>query len=84
MRVGYHEHINYLHEVVRAPSRSFFFFEPHHGDLHTYIRTKRRLREAEVGRLFAQIASAVGHCHDNGIVLRDFKLRRFVFKDPER
>lgn len=84
MRVGYHEHINYLHEVVRAPSRSYLFFEPHFGDLHTYIRTKRRLREAEVGRLFAQITRAVGHCHDNGIVLRDFKLRRFVFKDPER
>uniref|UniRef100_A0A8C5L831 Tribbles homolog 2 n=1 Tax=Jaculus jaculus TaxID=51337 RepID=A0A8C5L831_JACJA len=35
-------------------------------------------------RLFYQIASAVAHCHDGGLVLRDLKLRKFIFKDEER
>jgi len=34
--------------------------------------------------LFAQIVAAISHCHQNGVVLRDLKLRKFVFKDPER
>ena len=84
MRAGWHDNINYLHEVVQTPSRAYFFFEPHFGDLHMYVRHKKRLREAEAAKLFAQMVSAIGHCHDNGIALRDIKLRRFVFKNRER
>ena len=40
--------------------------------------------EEEAARLFYQIASAVAHCHDGGLVLRDLKLRKFIFKDEER
>ncbi|ELK35537.1 Tribbles like protein 3 [Myotis davidii] len=32
----------------------------------------------------AEMAAAVAHCHQHGLVLRDLKLRRFVFTDCER
>jgi tribbles-like protein len=52
--------------------------------LHSYVRSKKRLRESQAVALFEQIVSAAAHCHENGVVLRDLKLRKFVFKDPER
>lgn len=55
-----------------------------YGDLHSYLRSKRRLREPEARALFRQAAEAVHHCHSHGVVLTDLKLRRFVFADPQR
>uniref|UniRef100_A0A8C6SDJ0 Tribbles homolog 2 n=1 Tax=Neogobius melanostomus TaxID=47308 RepID=A0A8C6SDJ0_9GOBI len=52
--------------------------------MHSFVRTCKKLREDEAARLFHQIVSAVAHCHDNGLVLRDLKLRKFVFKNEER
>lgn len=60
------------------------FFERSYGDMHSFVRTCKKLREEEAARLFYQIASAVAHCHDGGLVLRDLKLRKFIFKDEER
>lgn len=34
--------------------------------------------------LFRQIAEAVAQCHECGVVIRDLKLRKFVFTNPER
>ena len=83
-RVGSHPNINPLVDVIVAKTRAYFVCEPHYGDLHSYVRTRKRLREAEASRLFAQITAAVCHCHESGVVLRDFKLRKFVFKDADR
>lgn len=55
-----------------------------YGDLHSYLRAKRRLKESEARSLFRQAAQAVYDCHSHGIVLTDLKLRRFVFADPQR
>uniref|UniRef100_A0A3B3ZDE1 Tribbles homolog 2 n=1 Tax=Periophthalmus magnuspinnatus TaxID=409849 RepID=A0A3B3ZDE1_9GOBI len=52
--------------------------------MHSFVRTCKKLPEEEAARLFRQIVSAVAHCHDNGLVLRDLKLRKFVFKNEER
>ncbi|XP_039604861.1 tribbles homolog 2 isoform X2 [Polypterus senegalus] len=52
--------------------------------MHSFVRTCKKLREEEAARLFHQIASAVAHCHDSGLVLRDLKLRKFVFKNEDR
>ncbi|XP_012276227.1 tribbles homolog 2 [Orussus abietinus] len=71
--------------VVEAPrGRRYLLLEGHHGDLHAYVRARRRLREPEARRLFKQIARAVAACHENGVVLRDLKLRKFVFADEAR
>ncbi|XP_011310143.1 tribbles homolog 2 [Fopius arisanus] len=71
--------------VVDAPGgKRYLLLEGHHGDLHAYVRARRRLREPEARRLFRQAAKAVAKCHENGVILRDLKLRKFVFADEAR
>lgn len=83
-RVDCHPHINSLHEVLLGERFLYLVFPTAHGDLHSHVRLRKRLRESEARRLFRQIAEAVRACHDQGIVLRDLKLRKFVFADPHR
>lgn len=84
LRAGDHENVNEVQEVILGDSEAYFFFLENYGDLHTYVRDARRLKESEAATLFSQIVSAVKHCHENGIVIRDLKLRKFVFKNQER
>lgn len=83
-RVDSHVRLNELVEVLVGEKRSYLFFDKSYGDLHSYVRNRRRLKEAEAAKLFKQVVEAVQHCHENNIVLRDLKLRKFVFKDPQR
>ncbi|XP_042212488.1 tribbles homolog 2-like [Homarus americanus] len=80
-------------EGVRSPlemvvsacrRRAWVVFPAHCGDLHSYVRVRRRLREVEAQRLFTKVAETVAACHEAGLVLRDLKLRKFVFTDPDR
>lgn len=80
-------------EGVRSPidmvvsgcgRRAWVVYPAHHGDLHSYVRQRRRLREVEAQRLFTKVAATVAACHESGLVLRDLKLRKFVFTDPDR
>ncbi|XP_051501452.1 tribbles homolog 2 [Myxocyprinus asiaticus] len=82
--LGTHDHINQIVEILLGDKRAYVFFESSHGDMHSFVRTCKKLREEEAARLFHQIASVVAHCHDNGLVLRDLKLRKFVFKNEDR
>nr|XP_020466780.1 tribbles homolog 3-like [Monopterus albus] len=52
--------------------------------MHAYVRNRKRLGEEETRLLFAQMLNAVSHCHGHGVILRDLKLRRFVFIDRYR
>lgn len=79
-----HENINEIVDIIVGESKAYVFMKSSYGDLHSYVRTKKRLKEDEACRLFAQIVRAVCHCHRSGIVLRDLKLRKFVFKDKDR
>ena len=79
-----HDGINKIIEILVSDSYAYVFFERSFGDLHSYVRTKRRLKEEEASKLFRQIVSSVAHCHDSGVVLRDLKLRKFVFQNSER
>lgn len=76
--------ISSLHEVLVGNRYLYLVFPKAHGDLHSYVRNRKRLRESEARRLFRQIAETVQVCHENGIVLRDLKLRKFVFADKEK
>ncbi|KAK1120160.1 hypothetical protein K0M31_012532 [Melipona bicolor] len=70
--------------VEASGGRRYLLLEGHHGDLHAYVRARRRLREPEARRLFRQAARAVATCHEYGVVLRNLKLRKFVFADETR
>lgn len=83
-QVDCHENISSVSEIILGETKAYVFFDRHYGDLHSYVRQKKRLKEEEACRLFRQIVSAVKHCHDSGVILRDLKLRKFVFKNKER
>ena len=63
---------------------SIFFVGFRAENLHSYVRSKQKLSETVAAPLFNQVVAAVAHCHKNNIVLRDLKLRKFVFKDEDR
>lgn len=69
---------------IQASKSAYVFFEPHFGDLHSYMKEKKRLEEAEAKHIFRQCVQAVMDCHDNGIIIRDIKLKKFVFLDKEK
>lgn len=83
LRVTDCEHVNQFIEIIVGRTEVYFLFPKHYGDLHSYVRNKKRLRETEASNLFRQILLVVEECHNNGVILRDLKLRKFVFKDPE-
>lgn len=83
-RLDSHPRISSLHEVLVCNRHMYLVFPRSHGDLHSHVRTRKRLRESEAKKMFRQIAETVQVCHRNGIVLRDLKLRKFVFADEER
>lgn len=83
-RLDFHPRVSSLHEVVAKDRFLYLIFPKAHGDLHSYVRSRKRLRESEAKKLFKQIAETVKVCHENGIVLRDLKLRKFVFADQQR
>ncbi|KAL8172882.1 UNVERIFIED_CONTAM: Tribbles 2 [Gekko kuhli] len=79
-----HDNINQITEIILGETKAYAFFERSYGDMHSFVRTCKKLKEEEAAKLFYQIVSAVAHCHDGGLVLRDLKLRKFIFKDEER
>jgi len=83
-RLDGHPHVNQIEKVIDTGNRCYLFFNPSQGDLHSHVRVKKRLRENEARRLFRQMCEVVKSCHAQGIVLRDLKLRKFVFVDAEK
>ncbi|KYO45169.1 tribbles-like protein 1 isoform B [Alligator mississippiensis] len=79
-----HRNITGIVDVILGETKAYVFFEKDFGDMHSYVRSCKRLREEEAARLFKQIVSAVAHCHQSAIVLGDLKLRKFVFSNEER
>lgn len=71
-------------EVLVADGRAFVFSGRTYGDLHQYLRDKKRLTEVQAAPLFRQIVELVVDAHLHGLALRDIKLKKFVFEDPER
>lgn len=55
-----------------------------YGDLHQYLRQKKRLSETQAAPLFQQLVRLVYKAHARGIALRDIKLKKIVFEDQQR
>lgn len=73
-----------LYDQESRTSHVYAIFEPHYGDLHFYMKEKKKLNEPEAKFIFKQCVEAVNDCHMNGIIVRDIKLKKFVFVNPER
>lgn len=76
LRCCHHPNIVQFYEVLETDAKIYLVME--HlaaGELYDYILDQGKLSEAEAARLFAQIVSAVQHCHSHGIVHRDLKVR---------
>uniref|UniRef100_A0A8C8R5N5 Tribbles pseudokinase 3 n=1 Tax=Pelusios castaneus TaxID=367368 RepID=A0A8C8R5N5_9SAUR len=83
-RLPPHPNVAQVAEVIQGDQNVYIFFPPGRGDMHSHVRRCKRLPEGEAAALFRQMAGAVAHCHDHGVVLRDLKLRKFVFVDRAR
>ncbi|XP_076864682.1 tribbles homolog 1 [Brachyhypopomus gauderio] len=79
-----HRNIAQIKDIVLGERMAYVFWERDYGDMHTFVKSCKRLPEHQAARLFHQVASAVAHCHQAGIVLGDLKLRKFVFSDEKR
>lgn len=83
-RTGPHEGICGFLDAVVGQDRVYAFLPAHYGDMHAHVRRSKQLSEGEARALFSQALRAVSHCHQQGVVLRDLKLRTFVFTDELR
>ncbi|XP_062897151.1 tribbles homolog 3 [Mobula hypostoma] len=83
-RLPPHPHVGQMAEVIAGDREAYVLFLRGHGDMHSYVRTCKRVQEEEAAALFQQMVQAVAHCHRHGVVLRDLKLRKFVFTDRRR
>ncbi|XP_026579043.1 tribbles homolog 3 [Pseudonaja textilis] len=79
-----HPNIARVAEVIVGDQNVYVFFESGKDNMHDLVRRCKRVPESEAVALFRQMAEAIAHCHQHGIVLRDIKLKKFVFTDRER
>ncbi|XP_068603070.1 tribbles homolog 1 [Brachionichthys hirsutus] len=79
-----HRNVAGVRDIILGERRAYVFLDKDFGDMHTFVKSRRRLDEAHARRLFRQVAHAVAHCHQAGVVLGDLKLRKFVFADEKR
>ncbi|XP_016094982.1 tribbles homolog 1-like [Sinocyclocheilus grahami] len=79
-----HKNIAQIKDIVLGESKAYVFQEKDFGDMHTFVKSSKRLPEDLASKLFHQVVSAVNHCHQVGIILGDLKLRKFVFSDEKR
>lgn len=82
-----HANIVRLVEVLQLDNagEAFVFFDAAPRlDLHGLLRQRKSLSEPEAVVYFRQIVSAVAHCHENFVVVRDLKLQKFVFSGDDR
>lgn len=53
------------------------------GDLHGYLKHNKKLSEVQASLYFQQVVNIIDQAHRRGIVLRDIKLKKFHFTDPQ-
>lgn len=74
-----HPNICQLYEVYSTPTTLYFVCElAENGDLLEFINHHGFFKEKQAHRVFAQVLSAVEHCHLRGIVHRDMKLENIL------
>jgi serine/threonine protein kinase len=79
MQTLQHPNIIRLVEVIEHERQLFLVMElAECGNLHMFVKNRGTLSEAESQRLFKELASAVSHCHEHGIIHGDIKHRNIL------
>uniref|UniRef100_A0A915IP01 Protein kinase domain-containing protein n=1 Tax=Romanomermis culicivorax TaxID=13658 RepID=A0A915IP01_ROMCU len=71
-------------DEISGEKRYYLFTPRHYGSLHVHVVDRKKLDSLQALRLYKQIVEAAAYCHSRGIILRDVKLRKFVFADEQR
>jgi tribbles-like protein len=78
------EGVHRVVEVTKQQDEVFVFSPRPFGDLHNFLKQRRKLKEGLAARIFRQIVTLVRDAHRKHVVLRDLKLKKFVFEDREK
>jgi len=81
-----HKHVMRLHERIDAPSSTYAIMEYLSGGSLKLVLAQRStpLPEAAAAAIVAQLASALAHCHERGVIHRDVKAANVLFADSSR
>jgi tribbles-like protein len=78
------EGVHKVLDVTKLEDQVYVFSTQPYGDLHNFLKQHRKLREGLAASIFRQIVLLVQDAHRKNVVLRDLKLKKFVFEDPEK
>lgn len=78
------EGVHAVVDVTKLQDQVYVFSTRPFGDLHNFLKQRRKLKEGLAAHIFRQIVLLVRDAHRKHVVLRDLKLKKFVFEDPEK
>ena len=79
------EGVHKVLDAIQLNRGKFYVFSPRtFGDLHNFLKERRKLKEGLAASIFRQIVLLVRDAHRKNVVLRDLKLKNFVFEDQEK
>lgn len=86
LRALEHTHVMRLYQCIEGANYTYAIMEYcGGGSLRLVLRQRSRpLDEAVAAPLVRQIAEALAHCHEAGIIHRDVKAANVLFADPSR
>lgn len=64
--------------------KAYLFKSRNYGDLYSHLKYYKRLSEIQAMPLFRQMVETVKDVHSSGIVLRNLRLKKFVFIDVHK
>lgn len=71
-------------DVTKIQDTVYVFSTRPYGDLHNFLKQRRKLKEGLAANIFKQIVLLVKDAHRKNVVLRDLKLKKFVFEDEDK
>lgn len=78
------EGVHKVSDTTKLDDQLYVFSTRPYGDLHNFLKQHRKLKEGLAASIFRQIVLLVQDAHHKNVVLRDLKLKKFVFADPEK
>ncbi len=76
-----HPHIIEVEDVIESGSLVIIIMHKACGDLLDYVVSKGHLSHQDAAQKFRQVLSAVGYCHNMGVVHRDLKAENILLDD---